>query len=50
MLKMNGCKKIFRTDLVETQRPLIDLNLNVKEGDFGGRYGPSGSGKTTFLI
>ncbi|MEP7706351.1 ABC transporter ATP-binding protein [Paraglaciecola sp. 25GB23A] len=48
MLKMMDVKKVFRTDLVETQA-LIDFNLHVKEGDFVAVTGPSGSGKTTFL-
>tara|TARA_R110002167_G_scaffold28926_17_gene96794 strand:- start:1766 stop:2467 length:702 start_codon:yes stop_codon:yes gene_type:complete len=48
MLKMTDVKKVFRTDLVETQA-LIDFNLHVKEGDFVAVTGPSGSGKTTFL-
>lgn len=48
MLKMTDVKKVFRTDLVETQA-LIDFNLHVKERDFVAVTGPSGSGKTTFL-
>ncbi|MBU3002681.1 ABC transporter ATP-binding protein [Paraglaciecola arctica] len=48
MLKMTDVKKVFRTDLVETQA-LRDFNLHVGEGDFVAVTGPSGSGKTTFL-
>lgn len=48
MLKMTDVKKVFRTDLVETNA-LRDFNLNVDEGDFVAVTGPSGSGKTTFL-
>jgi putative ABC transport system ATP-binding protein len=48
MLKMTEVKKVFRTDLVETNA-LRDFNLHVGEGDFVAVTGPSGSGKTTFL-
>jgi putative ABC transport system ATP-binding protein len=48
MLQMNGIKKVYRTDLVETHA-LEGLSLNVQAGEFVSVMGPSGSGKTTFL-
>lgn len=45
---MTDVKKVFRTDLIETNA-LRDFNLHVGEGDFVAVTGPSGSGKTTFL-
>jgi len=48
MLQMNGIKKVYRTDLVETHA-LEGLSLTVNDGEFVSVMGPSGSGKTTFL-
>ena len=48
MLQMNGIKKVYRTELVETHA-LEGLSLNVGAGEFVSVMGPSGSGKTTFL-
>lgn len=48
MLKMTHIRKVFRTDLVETQA-LRDISLDVDEGEFITITGPSGCGKTTFL-
>jgi putative ABC transport system ATP-binding protein len=45
---MNGIKKVYRTELVETHA-LEGLSLNVGAGEFVSVMGPSGSGKTTFL-
>src|SRR5437762_6081986 len=48
MLQMNGIRKVYRTDLVETHA-LEGLSLTVGDGEFVSVMGPSGSGKTTFL-
>ncbi len=48
MLEMKDVKKVFRTELVETNA-LRDFSLTVNERDFVAVTGPSGSGKTTFL-
>jgi putative ABC transport system ATP-binding protein len=48
MLEMNGIRKIYRTDMVETH-VLEDFSLVVEKGEFVSVMGPSGSGKTTFL-
>ena len=48
MLQMNGIRKVYRTDLVETHA-LEGLSVTVGDGEFVSIMGPSGSGKTTFL-
>lgn len=48
MLKMQGIKKVFRTESVETHA-LKGINLEVRKGEFVAITGPSGSGKSTFL-
>jgi putative ABC transport system ATP-binding protein len=48
MLQMNGIRKVYRTDLVETHA-LEGLSVTVGDGEFVAIMGPSGSGKTTFL-
>jgi putative ABC transport system ATP-binding protein len=48
MLQMQGIRKVYRTDLVETHA-LEALSLTVEDGEFVSIMGPSGSGKTTFL-
>ena len=48
MLKMEGLKKIFYTDEVETHA-LSDIHLTVKRGEYVAISGPSGCGKSTLL-
>jgi putative ABC transport system ATP-binding protein len=48
MLSMQGIKKVYRTELIETYA-LHDFSIEVKAGEFVAVMGRSGSGKTTFL-
>ena len=48
LIKLEGIKKIFFTDEVETHA-LADIHLEVKEGEYLAIAGPSGCGKTTLL-
>jgi putative ABC transport system ATP-binding protein len=48
MLAMQGIKKVYRTETIQT-RALEDLSVQVDSGEFVAVTGPSGSGKTTFL-
>ncbi len=48
MIKMQGIRKIYRTEHVETHA-LDSFDLNVPAGEFISIMGPSGSGKTTLL-
>ena len=48
MLRMEGIKKIYRTEHVETHA-LMNFDFALAEGEFVAVMGPSGSGKTTFL-
>jgi putative ABC transport system ATP-binding protein len=48
LIKLEGIKKIFFTDEVETHA-LADNHLEVKEGEYVAIAGPSGCGKTTLL-
>lgn len=48
MIKMQGIRKIYRTEHVETHA-LDDFDLNIRAGEFISIMGPSGSGKTTLL-
>ena len=48
ILEIRNLSKIYRTVKSETPA-IIDLNLDIKEGDFVVIVGPSGCGKTTLL-
>ncbi len=48
MIKMQGIRKIYRTEHVETHA-LNSFDLDVQPGEFISIMGPSGSGKTTLL-
>ncbi len=48
MIKMQGIRKIYRTEHVETHA-LDGFDLHVPAGEFISIMGPSGSGKTTLL-
>jgi putative ABC transport system ATP-binding protein len=48
MLSMQGIRKVYRTELIETYA-LHDFSIEVKAGEFVAVMGRSGSGKTTFL-
>jgi putative ABC transport system ATP-binding protein len=48
LLKLDGIKKVFLTDELETHA-LWDIHLEVRKGEYVAIEGPSGSGKTTLL-
>jgi putative ABC transport system ATP-binding protein len=48
IISMNGIAKVFQADDVETHA-LMDVHLDIAEGDFLSIEGPSGSGKSTLL-
>jgi len=48
MIQISSLTKIYRRDAEEI-RPLIDVDLDVPDGEFLSLMGPSGSGKSTML-
>lgn len=48
LISMNGIAKVFQADDVETHA-LLDVHLEIAQGDFLSIEGPSGSGKSSLL-
>ena len=48
IIQMDGIKKIFYTDEVETHA-LTSIHLDIEQGEYVSISGPSGCGKTTLL-
>jgi putative ABC transport system ATP-binding protein len=48
LIKLEGVKKVFLTDEVETHA-LSDIHLEIRQGEYISIAGPSGCGKTTLL-
>jgi putative ABC transport system ATP-binding protein len=48
LISMRHIKKVFLTDEVETHA-LVEVHLDIREGEYVARSGPSGCGKTTLL-
>src|SRR5690348_18444217 len=48
LIKMEGVKKVFYTDEVETHA-LSEIHLEIKRGQYISIAGPSGCGKSTLL-
>ena len=48
LIRMEGIKKVFYTDEVETHA-LADVHLDIRPGEYIAIAGPSGCGKTTLL-
>src|SRR5947199_5542417 len=48
LIKMEGVKKVFYTDEVETHA-LSEIHLEIKKGEYISIAGPSGCGKSTLL-
>jgi len=49
ILSVKNLKKIYSSKQTGDTHALIDLNLDVKEGEIFGLLGPNGAGKTTFI-
>ena len=49
VLAVKNLNKVYSKNSSKSTKALIDLNLEVKEGEIFGLLGPNGAGKTTFL-
>ena len=49
VLSVNNLNKIYSSENSNSTHALLNLNLDVKEGEIFGLLGPNGAGKTTFL-
>ena len=49
VLSVKNLNKIYYTKNYNSTHALLNLNLDVKEGEIFGLLGPNGAGKTTFL-
>ena len=49
VLSVKNLNKIYLSDKSNSTHALLDLNLDVNEGEIFGLLGPNGAGKTTFL-
>lgn len=49
MLTLKNVNKTFNADTINERKALIDINLNLKEGDFVTIIGGNGAGKSTML-
>ena len=49
ILSVKNLKKIYSSKETGDTHALINLNLDVKEGEIFGLLGPNGAGKTTFI-
>ena len=48
LIKLEGVKKVFLTDEVETHA-LDNINIEIRRGEYVSIAGPSGCGKSTLL-
>ena len=48
LIRLHGVRKVFHTDEVETHA-LVDVDFEIRQGEYVAISGPSGCGKTTLL-